>query len=276
MRRWGIIEQCAEAEAAKVKGGPASEAPAATGGKPRAQKRPAAGNAAIGGRSTRRRGNPPLRLGSARAAYAQTMSTEWLEKAVKGAREAETAWRRVVSAADLLECSAKAEEACQAVADATGGGAFPKEPGSYMRRHVLRKIVLAKLSAQTATQGESDGRRPCLQVDWQDVTRFELISLCADEREHLAAFPENWTARDISEFIFHRGDLPLLVSMWGCLWGGAFHEASRSAGEDGDEESTEKAFVRFVRTGSYQKTAERLHSSYGVWCCPALVKAEAP
>lgn len=55
-------------------------------------------------------------------------------------------------------------------------------------------------------------------VDWTLISLAVLRTMCPDQDRFLESFPVNWTAADVSNFIFHRPDWGVFVGMFGTLW----------------------------------------------------------
>ena len=76
----------------------------------------------------------------------------------------------------------------------------------YVRKSIVRKIAMAALNGDT------------VKVNWEEVTVADIRRLFPDMGEHLAVFPETWSAAEMSRFLFGRPDLAILASCYACLW----------------------------------------------------------
>jgi len=72
--------------------------------------------------------------------------------------------------------------------------------------HIVRKVIL------TAVRAGGD----CL--DWWSVSKETLWQMVPDQKEHLAAFPEDWSAGQIGNMMLSSAADGIYVSMWGSLF----------------------------------------------------------
>lgn len=82
-------------------------------------------------------------------------------------------------------------------------GCWAQMRGTYLRRHVMRKVALLFQHKGLPT------------LDWQQVPRTLWERWGPDQGEHLHDAPSGWTAREWCELA--PGVPPLLYSMWACL-----------------------------------------------------------
>ena len=81
-----------------------------------------------------------------------------------------------------------------------------QDESGYGVTFLVRKVVLALLALGRAS------------VDWGSLTRSELEELCCDESEFLKAFPEEWSAADISNFLLGAVTGICLPRCWPASW----------------------------------------------------------
>lgn len=218
-----------------------------------------------------------LCMGLLGRSYTRTGSTAVLEKIVAGARSVDAQWQAfAASGSDLRGAFSRVDEVLSSISASTD---IISKGDGYTRKFVLRKILLA----YTMEVGDA--------IDWGTFPVGFLQDCSADERQFLSAFPAAWTARDASEFVFGRGDLPLFVSMWACLWNDvpsikaawatakakgapSASAASRGSGKSASVTEAEAEVVRFLESGEYGAKAKRLYNLSGLWLCPAMVMSE--
>jgi hypothetical protein len=198
-------------------------------------------------------------LGLTRRRFARRPDSGQLQSLVEAARDLDKDWQAAMGQDDLAGVVPALVSLMDAFAEKTGV-LGPK----YKRHIVMRKIILAMV------------HHGHVKADWGDMSKNELCSFCCDERGHLAAFPDEWSAEEISEFLFGRGDLAMLASMWSCLWGDCFNASAPSRGEGDKEreerEANQEAFLaKLITSGRYAETAEAMRQRDGHWSAPLLV-----
>ena len=102
----------------------------------------------------------------------------------------------------------KVAEAVGAVTKAMHSEAtvVPKKLG-YVRKCTDRKLMLLVLAAGSTDRG-----------GWSTATAKSLTSLLPDQHEFTSGIPEQWSAAEMSNFLFGREDWAVFASMWACLW----------------------------------------------------------
>ena len=202
-----------------------------------------------------------FRLGVTQTLYTRTNSTTMLEQITSAARGVDGAWHDFHRSGIDLNA---ALIGVQAVLDqiAATSGALSLRDG-YLRKHVVRKFMMAHAMSQ---------KEP---IDWGSVSCLTLKACTADEHDFLSALPSDWTCRAASEFIFHRGDLALFISLWACLWHDWSSEDAQSAATTAATRggTREETAAEFLQSGGYQEKASRLHQLSGLWLCLAMVMA---
>jgi hypothetical protein len=201
-------------------------------------------------------------LGITRRPYARQPNSGKLQSLVDAARDLDKDWQATKGHADLAGVIPALRSLINAFGDKTG--VLGPKTGGYRRHFVMRKIILAMV------------HHGIVQVDWGVMSKCDLRSVCCDERGHLDAFPDIYSAKEISEFLFGRGDLAMLASMWACLWGDCFNAPAASRGEDDKERkervANKEAFLAsLITSGRYAEKAEALHQRDGHWSTPVLV-----
>ncbi len=84
--------------------------------------------------------------------------------------------------------------------------ALQSKGDGYCAAFLARKLTVGLL-AETGTD-----------IDWGVVSLARLRLVSADQSSCLDSFPEDWTAKEVSEFIFGRPDWGIFVSAYNCLW----------------------------------------------------------
>ena len=107
-----------------------------------------------------------------------------------------------------------------------------------------------------------------VQVGWGKVGMELLRAVSADARRVSGEIPGHWTARELSEFFFGRGDLAVLASMWTCL----FHDVG-GLGRDRKHHCTLARYLREAGEGAYADASEKHMAEHRVAPVPASVYA---
>ena len=85
--------------------------------------------------------------------------------------------------------------------------------------------------------------------------------MSCDQSGSLNAFDPNWSAADISNFVFGRPDWGLFVSLFSCVW----HDALP------DAKGPREALIRDIKSGAFERAAAAMRSSTGHAAHPAIV-----
>ena len=188
---------------------------------------------------------------------AYVRSTESAEASVqqlllaRGAVEEE--WRQLLQGGrDALSIARRLRELCCKAAEAAPAILFSDENG-YVVTSLVRKVVLALLASGRAS------------ADWGSMSKAELEELCCDQHEFLKAFPEEWSAADVSNFVFGRGDWGMFVSLFACLMKDALKKIPE--GESG-------AALHCLASPTYGRAADEMRAQSGHAVHPALVLKE--
>ena len=83
-------------------------------------------------------------------------------------------------------------------ADATG----------YVRSFLVRCLLVSRWRVS-----------PSMPFDWRQVPLSTIMKAVPDQRAVLSAFPETWSAAEVSAFCWGRSDRIWYVPIFGCLWG---------------------------------------------------------
>ena len=113
---------------------------------------------------------------------------------------------QVTDARSFETCVARAR-----LSDEELSAAVPSWEGTYEYCHAFlrRKLILAQMMATLLHQ-----RR----VDWADVTLETIKASPPDQSKVIDMFPRQWSAADLSQFLFERTDWAIFVPLFGCLF----------------------------------------------------------
>ena len=89
-------------------------------------------------------------------------------------------------------------------------------------------------------------------LDWKNVNKRRMLDLMPDVTQQLGNFPDDWTATEISCFLFGRLDRFPFATMWPCL----FHECV--------DAKHQKEALHLIESGAYVAKARALRESLGV------------
>ena len=136
-----------------------------------------------------------------------------LSKLIEAAEdeEAKADWLLVRSSTSAQDVSEAASRVFTHIATKVPGTLPRLEKYTYVRLHVVRKILLGRASCRNADTA----------FDWSSVGRDALADMGPDQRDWLSYFPEGWSAEDIGEFVLGSGAAGLFVPMLACLWSDA-------------------------------------------------------
>jgi len=98
-----------------------------------------------------------------------------------------------------------------------------------------------------------------VRVDWDKMTVDDLSRLFPDQGKHLDDFPEQWSAAQLSKFLFDRADLAIFASCYSCLW------------HDVKEHYDEEIVMAAVLNGRVERQARTLRMSTGHGCVPSWI-----
>ena len=127
-----------------------------------------------------------------------------------------------------------------------------RDDTSYVVTSIVRKVVLALLVSGRAS------------VDWGSVRRAELEEVCCDQMEFLQSFPAKWSAADISNFVFGRGDWGIFVSLFACLMKDTLSSTRMHA----------DSVLHCLASPTFGRTADEVRAKCGHAIHPALVLQE--
>ena len=143
-------------------------------------------------------------------------------------------------------------------------GAKPKDNNGYSRKTTTAiSIVLVCGSCSLFCSASAPCRWAGGKWGW---TLLRAVSV--DSGGFLEEIPEHWTARELSEFLFGRGDLAVLASMWTCL----FHDVGGSARDRKHHGALR--YLREAREGGFANASEKYMAEHGVAPVPAFVYKE--
>ncbi len=185
-------------------------------------------------------------------------STESVELSVRQlllARDAvQPEWSQLLliqDGADALSIARRLRGICCKAAEAAPTILFSDDTG-YGVASVVRKVMLALLASGRAS------------VDWGSMSRAELEELCCDQSDFLKAFPEAWSAADVSDFVFGRSDWGIFVSLFACLMKDALKIPNVQPGP----------VLHCLASPTFGRAADALRAQYGHAVHPALVFKE--
>jgi len=95
-------------------------------------------------------------------------------------------------------------------------------------------------------------------ADNSTVSLRRLREFSADSKEHLEALPQGWTAEEASQYVCHRPDWAIFISMYMCLW----KEVSDVAEELGELENVLRWLFR--NTKSLASAAADFRAKHGL------------
>ena len=96
------------------------------------------------------------------------------------------------------------------------------------------------------------------------MSRAELEELSCDQSEFLKAFPEAWSAADVSNFVFGRSDWGIFVSLYACL----MKDAVKMPNVQGE------AVLSCLASPTFGRVADTMRTQCGHAVHPALVMKE--
>ena len=87
----------------------------------------------------------------------------------------------------------------------------PATMGKWLQTGYVRKSIARKVAIGLMARGKA-------WMDWDKTTVADLSRLFPDSGLHLEDFPAQWSAAQLSVFLFDRDDLAVFASCYACLW----------------------------------------------------------
>ena len=148
--------------------------------------------------------SPSIVLGKTRIVYEATHEVAAVARFLRAYRRQQESWQRLWELKDVAQVA-------QAVGTMTAAmnkdaKAFPNSVG-YVRKFIDRKLLLLVVAA-----GATDPH------GWSATPAKIVTNMLPDQHAFASEVPEDWTAADLSRFLFDRDDWAAFVSMWTCLW----------------------------------------------------------
>ena len=163
-------------------------------------------------------------------------SLESLEQLLKVSAGLMPTWTRMQTSHDLLEAAECAQAVIVSLCSQCPGTIPCKgDAATYLRPHIVRKFALARLMHPEEAP---------ISVEWSAVSLAQLSRMMPDSGQSIAAFPPNWSAQQVGEFIFDAPSAAPFVSMMACLWS----EAVSGRDEDALAEVRSTQFGQALRS----------------------------